>query len=76
MYKIQLFLNIGVLLSRKTYMHHVVIELKLLVPRKYFVIEKNSLKNVLYVGEIYICKIQYLTTLIGKYFTNKYCIFQ
>ena len=53
----------------------VVIELQLMVPRKYFVIKKNSLKNVLYVGEIYICKIQYLTILIDKYFTIKYCIF-
>ena len=40
----------------------VVIELQLMVPRKYFVIKKNSLKNVFYVGEIYICKIQSLST--------------
>ena len=53
----------------------VVIELQLMVPRKYFFIKKISLKNVLYVGEIYICKIQYLTILIDKYFTIKYCIF-
>ena len=75
MYKIQFFPKYWGFLSRKIYMLFVVIELQLMVPRKYFVIKKNSLKNVLYVGEIYVCKIQYLTILIDKYFTIKYCIF-
>ena len=45
MYKVQFFPKYCFFLSRKIYMLFVVIELQLMVPRKYFVKKKNSLKS-------------------------------
>ena len=76
MYKLQFFLNIGGLYSRKNIYASFCDSIKAGGTSNILCHKIYNLKNVLYVGEIYTCKIQYLTILIVKYFTHKYCIFQ
>ena len=69
MYKLQFFPKYWGFVQQKKHICFM-LWLKILCHKIY------NLKNVLYVCEIYTCKIQYSTILIVKYFTHKYCIFQ